>query len=279
MHSTDLTPPVDALPFGLARSWWLVSGSAGLPLSTSESDADAIVLDLEDGVAPGHKHPARTMVTAALAAHRVWVRINDVRSPYWEDDLAAIRDCPNLMGVMVAKTETPADIDAITHDLPAGTPAIAFIETAVGIEAAREIADHSRVCRLAFGSGDFRMDIGAGAHTDALSYARSRLVVVSRAARLPGPIDGPTVTDDHSILERDTAYAASLGMSGRLCLHASHAKSINTTFSPSTEEIVHAQTLIVQLGPDGARATKGSDLPRLAQAHRTLHLAEKFGLA
>jgi citrate lyase subunit beta/citryl-CoA lyase len=263
----------------LARSWWLVSGAAALSSNSSfDPRPDAMIFDLEDGVAPQQKDAARAAVVAALEGQRAWVRINDTRSPYWANDVHALAGLSNLAGVMVAKTDSPTDIDAVARRLPQSVPLIAFIETATALEAAREIAEHPRVCRLAFGSGDFRMDLGAGAGADALAYARARLVVVSRAAELPGPIDGPTVVDDQLIVEQETAYALSLGMSGRLCLDASHADTINSTLSPGPGDIADAHALIAQLGPDGAHATKGSDLPRLSRAHRVIQLAHQFGL-
>ncbi|MFC9832845.1 HpcH/HpaI aldolase/citrate lyase family protein [Rhodococcus sp. NPDC127530] len=261
----------------MARSWFLISGASDLPQSRG-SGADADILDLEDAVPPGKKHAARTQVVNALHHRRAWVRINDVTSDFWKDDVAELRESPGLLGVMLAKTDSAIDVDKIAEGLRATTPVIAFIESAAGLEAAGAIATHPRVGRLAFGSGDFRMDVGAGVDRSALTYARSRLVVVSRAAGLPAPIDGPTVPEDQILAVDETEYAAGLGMTGRMCLHASHAGTINTALSPTSREISDAKELIALLGPDGANARKGSDLPRLARAHQVLNRARTFGM-
>ncbi|MDV7087875.1 HpcH/HpaI aldolase/citrate lyase family protein [Rhodococcus opacus] len=265
------------LPYTVARSWFLISGASDLPQSMG-SGADVDILDLEDAVPPAEKLAARAQVVNALHHRRAWVRINDVTTEFWKDDVAALRDSPGLLGVMLAKTDSASDVDKITEGLRVTTPVIAFIESAVGLEAAGTIATHPRVGRLAFGSGDFRMDVGAGIDRNALTYARSRLVVGSRAAGLPAPIDGPTVPDDQILAVDETEYAAGLGMTGRMCLHASHAATINTALSPTGREISDAKELITLLGPDGANARKGSDLPRLARAHRILDRARTFGL-
>ncbi|MEN0139648.1 MAG: CoA ester lyase [Rhodococcus sp. (in: high G+C Gram-positive bacteria)] len=267
---------VSGFPVELARSWWLVSGAGIAGADLGEGGPDAVVVDLEDGVAPAHKDTARVAAAKALGDRALWVRINDIRSPYWQDDVRAIGHLPTLAGIMVAKTESPADIDDVARVLPETVPLVAFIESAAALESARTIADHPRVNRLAFGSGDFRMDVGAGPGADALAYARSRLVVVSRAADLPGPIDGPTVVDDAAVVEQQTAYALSLGMRGRLCLYRPHAEPINRTFSPTAGDLEQARAVIAQLGPDGSGATKGSDLPRLLHAHRVLDLAKQY---
>lgn len=265
------------LHYTVARSWLLISGASDL-LGSTGSGADADILDLEDAVPPGRKDLARTAVVDALHHRRAWVRVNDVTSDFWEHDLAAIRDSPGLLGIVLAKADSAADIESIAGKARAATPIIALIESARGLEAAGEIARHPRVGRLAFGSGDFRMDVGAGPDREALTYARSRLVVVSRAAGLPGPIDGPTVPEDPLLATDETAYSASLGMTGRLCLHAAHSSTINEALSPTVREIEEAEELITLLGPDGANARKGSDLPRLARAHRVLQRAEIFGV-
>lgn len=264
------------VPLDLARSWRLVSA---LSIATNDSwdgRADVTIVDLEDAVAPQNKAAARDIIVAVLERRAAWVRINDVRSSYWRDDIAAVTGLPGLAGVMIAKTESPADADAVAAALSKSVPLVALVETAIGVEAATEIANHRRVIRLALGTNDFSMDIESNASADALLYARSRLVVASRAAGLPGPIDGPTVVDDHQIVVQETEYARGIGMRGRLCLYGSHADAINRVLSPSPDDIADALAVIERLGTDGSNATKGSDLPRLRRAHRVLQLVRQY---
>lgn len=276
-HAADRTRTA-RVPFDLARSWRLMSASTITPDDPWDERPDVTVVDVEDAVAPRNKETARATAVAVLERRSAWVRVNDVRSRYWQDDLAAVAGLPGLAGVMVAKAESSADMDTVAAALPDTVPLVALVETAVGVGSAREIAEHRRVIRLAFGTNDFGMDIEAGSGADALLYARSTLVVASRAAGLPGPIDGPTVPDDHALVVQETEYARGLGMRGRLCLYGSHADPINRVLSPSPDDVADAHAVIARLGADGANAQKGSDLPRLRRAHRVIHLASQYGV-
>nr|WP_305095180.1 CoA ester lyase [Prescottella sp. R16] len=243
-------------------------------------EVDAIILDLEDAVAVADKPTARRHVVDRLGGgHEAWVRINDATTAHWADDLAAIRDLPGLSGVMLAKTESGNQIESTAERLPDDTPIIALVESAVGLEAAPDIARAHGTFRLAFGSGDFRRDTGMSDDPTAMSYPRSRLVIASRAARLPGgPIDGPTLSTNETILQRDCTATVSLGLTGKLCLRADQAAVINRALSPSPHDVAWAQDVIADLGPDGERVRDGSDMPRLARAKKITHLAELFGL-
>jgi citrate lyase subunit beta / citryl-CoA lyase len=101
--------PVDP---AIARSWLLVPGTrVDLFDENAASRADAVVLDIEDAVDPSNKPKARQDVADWLrAGGRAWVRVNDVSSPFWSDDLAVLAGIPNLLGIMLAKTETPDQV-------------------------------------------------------------------------------------------------------------------------------------------------------------------------
>ena len=140
---------------------------------------------------PSGKPAARDAVRAFLTDHHAWVRISPATTADGEADLRALRDVPGLLGVMLAETESAAHVDSVATVLP-GTPVLALVESALGIERAFEIASAASTVRLAFGTGDFRRDTLASADPQALAYARGRLVVASRAAGIAGPIDGPS---------------------------------------------------------------------------------------
>lgn len=264
----------------LARSW-LLTAATRPDAFPRPAAVDALILDLEDAVAPADKPGARTSVAHWLGTDReAWVRINDATTPHWADDLEALAGLPGLSGVMLAKTESGSQVEATRDRLPEGTRIVALIESAVGLEAAPEIARAEGTFRLAFGSGDFRRDTGMSDDVLAMAYPRSRLVVASRAARLAGgPIDGPTVSANDTILQRDCEATVSLGLTGKLCLHPDQAPAVNRALSPNAHDIDWARDVIAELGTDGEHVRDGSDLPRLAKAKKLTALARDLGLA
>ncbi|MFO7693979.1 MAG: CoA ester lyase, partial [Vicinamibacterales bacterium] len=170
-----------------------------------DAGADAVVLDLEDAVAPDAKPEARRLVAATLSSRinrpgpRVAVRINGVDTEWWRDDLEAVVR-PGLHVIRVPKAESAEQIRAVEEivtELEAARGIIAgaiglvaTIETAAGVMAAAEIARAPRIQAFTFGAADFLRDIGAdpGSADLATLYARQHLVVVSRAARIDPPV-------------------------------------------------------------------------------------------
>lgn len=248
----------------------------GLPgfVAATDSDVDVVVLDIEDGLPAAVKADGRGAVAEYLYdGGSAWVRINDVSTPEWTEDLAALASAPGLAGVMLAKAESPDDVAATAARLPAGTPIVALVESALGIESALDIAQSCS--RIAFGIGDFRRDTGMSADPMVLAYPRARLVIASRAAGLPAPIDGPTLRDQTRHLARETEVAKAAGMTGRLCLDPAHAETINTLLSPSALEIDEARRTLARLDePTGAY--DGSAGPTRARAEALLDLAVKL---
>lgn len=264
-------------PIGMAhaRSWLLVSAhKPELFEPASASAADAIILDLEDAVAAEAKSRARSGVAQWLrtGSLQAWVRVNDATTKFWADDLAALRGLPGVAGIMLAKVEDGDQIDATAARLRPGLPIVALVESALGIEAAVDIAKRTGTSRLAFGSGDFRRDTGMADDPVAMAYPRSRLTVASRIAGIPAPIDGPTRVDDDEILIRQTEDAAAVGMTGRLCLRMEQAATINRCMAPTPEEIAEARDVIVRC----ETIRDPSDVPRLAQARKIVELARVY---
>ncbi|WP_040525187.1 HpcH/HpaI aldolase/citrate lyase family protein [Gordonia effusa] len=271
------TTPI-RVPYEYARSWLLVSAhKPELFAKSAASAADAIIIDLEDAVAPEAKSRARSGVAQWLRDGELsaWVRINDATTKYWADDLVALRGLPGLEGIMLAKVDDGEQVDMTAARMAAGVPIIALIESAVGIEAALDIARRAGTSRIAFGSGDFRRDTGMADDPVAMAYPRSRLTVASRAAGLPPPIDGPTRVADEETLIRQTADAAAVGMTGRLCLRIEQTSVVNTRLAPTPDDIEQARETVIRC----ATIREPSDVPRLAQARRVLELAGIFGTA
>ncbi|WP_146360381.1 HpcH/HpaI aldolase/citrate lyase family protein [Arthrobacter yangruifuii] len=268
-----------ALPAKLSRSWLLASAADGANFAPAlASEADSVVFDMEDAVPAGGKAEARERVVEALSTGMTaWVRVNGIETDYWADDLAALSKAPGLRGVMLAMTEKPEQVTHTAMRLQAGTPVLALVESALGIENATAIASAPGTFRLAFGVGDFRRDTGASDDPMALAYARSKLVVASRVGQLPGPIDGPTVGALGEKLLDACKVTQSMGMTGKLCLMPEATDFINQGLSPSDSEITWAHELL-EAHAAGAVVGDGSYLPRLARAQKISSLADSYGL-
>jgi citrate lyase subunit beta / citryl-CoA lyase len=268
-----------ALPAKLSRSWLLAAAADEANFAPAlASEADSVIFDLEDGTPAGQKDEARDRVVEALSTGMTaWVRVNGISSDEWAADLAALSKAPGLRGVMLAMTEQPEQVTHTAMRLQAGTPVLALIESAIGIENATAIARAPGTFRLAFGVGDFRRDTGASDDPMALAYARSRLVIASRVGELPGPIDGPTLGALGEELLEACKVTASMGMTGKLCLKTEQTDTINKGLSPSESEIQWAHELL-DAHAAGAVVGDGSYLPRLARAQKISSLADSYGL-
>ncbi|MCX5045092.1 aldolase/citrate lyase family protein [Aldersonia sp. NBC_00410] len=258
---------------------WLLRAATRPPEAEARQRADAVVLDLEDGVPAAHKDAAR--VTAArwfAAGGCAWVRINAVDTPHWRADIAAVGTWQGVQGVMLAKSESGEHVARTRNALGDRLPVIALIESALGVEEAVRIAQVPGVFRLAFGTGDYRRDTGTAATDLAMAYPRSRLVIASRIATLPGPIDGPTLDPDHDVVRARTRTAIELGMTGKLTLDETQAPVINQAASPSTAEVTRARRLLRSFEDRGGDVADGSELPALGRSRRVCELADAYGL-
>lgn len=264
----------------IARSWLLVNATKKETFDDAFlSRADQIVLDIEDAVDPKAKPAARADVAEWLQGEkRAWVRINDHSTPFWSDDVDELKGLPGLAGVMLAKTEAAEHVTETFDRLGGQTPVLALVESALGIEEAVSIAKARGCFRLAFGSGDYRRDTGTSADDLAMAYPRSRLVVASRIGDLPGPIDGPTVSNSHPVLREQSALTVSLGLTGKLCLDTEQLAVINEVISPTPSDVAWARDFLDDFEARGRVIRDGSDLPRLGRAKKIDKLATAFGV-
>ncbi|MBJ7336993.1 aldolase/citrate lyase family protein [Mycolicibacterium sp.] len=282
MTASSHTPLRTRRPhWSLARTWFL---QPGVPDGHDAFDAavagsaDAVVLDVEDGLPDALKAAGRMSVAEWLdGGGQAWVRISSTSTTDWAADLDAISGASGLLGVMLAKTESADEVAATSARLAVGTPVVALVESAVGIESVGDIARAAGCARIAFGVGDFRRDTGMCADPAVLAYPRARLVIASRAAGLPAPIDGPTLRGQEAHLARDTAVTKAVGMTGRLCLDLAHAATINALLSPSLPEIDEARRTLARLDAP-AGPYDGSVGPTRARAEALLEYADRLGL-
>ena len=269
-----------ALPAKLSRSWLLVN--AGKPEDFAPglaSEADSVIFDLEAAVPEEKKDQARASVVDALShGMTAWVRISPTSTDDWAADLEALKDVEGVRGVMLAETEEPEQVTFTAMRLRAGTPVIALLESALGVENATAVAKAPGTFRLAFGTNDFRKDVGVGDDPIAMAYARSRLVIASRVGGLPGAIDGPPQnTDGEDAVHESSRMTNTMGMTGRLVLSRDQVDWVNKALSPSEDEVTWAHDLLDQ-HTSGASVGDGSYLPRLLRAQKIADLADSYGL-
>lgn len=267
-----------AAAVGAARTMLFVPGSRPDRFAKAASaGADAIVLDLEDAVAPGDKSLARDQV-------RRWrdqggegvVRINARHTPWHVEDLGALGG-PAV--VMLPKTDSARDVEDVVALLAPGSRVVPILETARGIVNANAIAAVPGVLRLAFGNGDLAAELGV-AHTShrALAAARSAVVLASAAAGIAPPLDGVTTAiNDEALLVADTRHARELGFTGRLCIHPRQIATTHRELAPTLEEIQWARSVVDSVGAEAATVVDGGlvDQPILARARTLLARAAR----
>ncbi len=252
--------------------------------------ADAVVVDCEDATPANAKAEARANVRSVVPGilgptMQVFVRVNSVASPFFEDDIAeGLID--GLAGIVVPKLESLKQADQVTEALAqagfANLGVLAGIETALGVADARSLLAHPQVIAAYFGAEDFIADM-AGVRTqagDEVAFARS---AVALAARLAGvPVVDQIVADfrDDERFRQESASARAMGYQGKLCIHPRQAELANEAFIPSREEVDHATRLLAAYDRASASGIAAIDFegqmvdePLAAQARRILAVA------
>jgi citrate lyase subunit beta / citryl-CoA lyase len=278
----------------LARSFLFVPGDRPERFDKAlASGADAVILDLEDAVGPSAKPNARKAILEYLAQNHslaLWIRVNAIEASAHLDDVEFLRALSKNsstnrqqtpLQIMLPKVESRALVETLVGHLAhaPGTTIIAQIESALGLDQARDFSESAHITRLAFGSIDYSLDLGLAADDDsALLHARSHLIWISRLAGLPAPIDTVTVDLKNSaVIQSDARLAKRLGFGGKLCIHPSQVAAVNEAFSPSAQEIVWARQVIAAstAAGDGAVNMGGQmiDRPVLLRAQRIIDSA------
>ncbi len=220
------------------------------------------IIDLEDGVSRDRKAEARGAARELLGGRKgagplAFVRINSPAGADGRADLEAVV-LPQLAGVMVPKVGSPAQVEVLDWTLtrlerergvPEGQVSVLpLLETAAGLEAAREIARSSpRVCALALGLADLSADLGTriGTSSPLLAVARAGLVVACRSAGVGPPLD-PVHLDlqDLAGLREEAVAAREMGFQGKACIHPLQAEVVAGVFAPTAEEREWAQRVL-----------------------------------
>ncbi len=256
MTGSNLEPPP-------ARSFLYVPGDQADMLGGAiHRGADALIIDLEDAVAPESKASARSIVARWLTgledpAPQLWVRINS-RSPLRESDLEAVV-CPALRGVYVPKTASRQEMEMVADALDDLEPDAGveggqiqigpLLESAAGILAAPDIATGRRVSHLSIGEEDLAAELGMQPSEDRreLVPIRTGVVVASAAAGINAPI-GPVNTNfrDLQALRESSEALRRMGYGGRTAIHPSQIPVINDAFTPSAAEVAAARAVVEQ---------------------------------
>jgi len=211
------------------------------------SGSDAIILDLEDGVALDRKHDARAAVSGWLATRAqggpsVWVRVNN--TALLEPD---VRAAAGADGIYLPKASV-ADLGRLETTLPV----TALIETAQGVLDARAIAAHPQVARTAIGEADLGAELGMAADAGTWSAVRALVVLASAAAGIESPV-GPVSTDFRDLdgLRASTEGLERAGFGGRAAIHPAQVPVINAIFTPTDAAIAAARDLLARFEAAG----------------------------
>jgi citrate lyase subunit beta/citryl-CoA lyase len=249
------------------------------------SRAHAVIVDLEDAVAPGDKDAARENLPALLGAaleRTVCVRINGLASQWWQDDLAAAASLAAVDSLLVPKVESAGDVNVVVESLARASSGLTLrclIESARGVEAAREIASASpRLGGVSLGEADLRSELRC--EDDGLDYVRSRVVLAAAAAGLPRPPQSvyPRLRDAEG-LARSCARGRALGFLGRAAIHPEQLDEIERAYLPTAQELESARDVLE--GDSGARMQADGSFIDVAferGARETVALAERYGL-
>ena len=238
--------------------------------------ADAVILDLEDGVPEDAKDRAREMVAAAIKEHSALVRVNPPRTDECAADLDVV--APHAAAIRIPKCESADDVLWVAARA-GGLPLVPAIETARGVLAAQDIACVPGVAHLSIGGLDLLRDLYAGDGALPMLYVRSHLVVVSRAAGLPPPVDSvyPLIDDDAG-LRAEAEFVRSLGFGAKSAIHPRQIPILHEVFAPSARDLEWAREVLAAFEAAGRGATRLPDgefvdLPVAQRARRMLDIA------
>jgi citrate lyase subunit beta/citryl-CoA lyase len=273
------------------RSWLFVPADSEKKIAKAlDSDADAIIFDLEDSVAPANKAAAREILKRLPQRSerpQLWVRVNPIGSEFHRDDLHLI-GVADIHGIVLPKAESGADVVELAHRT-GSIPIHAIVtETAASLFGLLSYRDpRSPLAAMSWGAEDLSAALGASSKYDAdgeLSFtyklARSLCLAGAVAAGVQ-PVDGVFADfNDEAGLKSEAQAARREGFTGKLAIHPAQVAVINAAFTPSSDEVRHAEEIVAafEAQPDaGVLSVAGRmvDRPHLVQAMRVLGRAAR----
>jgi citrate lyase subunit beta/citryl-CoA lyase len=273
------------------RSWLFVPADSEKKVAKAlESDADAVIFDLEDSVAPPQKGRARDILKGLPKRSngpQWWVRVNPLGSEFHKDDLGLIRSA-YVHGIVLPKAESGADVTQLAHRT-GNIPVHAIVtETAASLFGMLSYRDpKSPLVAMSWGAEDLSAALGAaskyGADGDlAFTYKLARsLCLAGAVAAGAQPVDGVFADfKDDKGLKREAEAARREGFTGKLAIHPAQVAVINAAFTPSKAEVKHAAAIVAafEAQPHAGVLSVGGkmvDRPHLVQARRVLERAQQ----
>jgi citrate lyase subunit beta / citryl-CoA lyase len=275
------------------RSWLFVPADSERKIARAlDSEADAIIFDLEDSVAPALKPVARDLLKSLLkrsGGPEWWVRINPLGSEFVRDDLELI-GIADIHGIVLPKAEGGADVTQLAHRT-GSIPIHAIVtETPASLFNLLSYRDPgSPLAAMSWGAEDLSAALGASSKYDpdgslGFTYKLARsLCLAGAVAAGVQPVDGVYADfRDEDGLREEAAAARREGFTGKLAIHPAQLPIINAAFTPSADEVAHARAIVAAFdaAPDaGVLSVDGKmvDRPHLVQARRVLERAGRGG--
>jgi citrate lyase subunit beta/citryl-CoA lyase len=271
------------------RSWLFVPADSERKISKAlDSEADAVIFDLEDSVAPAMKSVARDLLRNLLkrsGGPQWWVRVNPLGSEFIKNDLELI-GIGDIHGIVLPKAESGADVVQLAHRT-GGIPVHAIVtETAASLFGLLSYRDpKSPLTAMSWGAEDLSAALGASSKYDSsgelsFTYKLARTLCLAGAvAAGVQPVDGvfADFKDDEG-LRVESEAARREGFTGKLAIHPAQVPVINAAFTPSPEDVSHAEEIVAafEAHPDAGVLSVGGkmvDRPHLVQAQRVLDRA------
>jgi citrate lyase subunit beta/citryl-CoA lyase len=271
------------------RSWLFVPADSEKKIGKAiESEADAVIFDLEDSVAPAKKADARAILKGLpkrSGGPQWWVRVNPLGSEHHKDDLDLI-GVADVHGIVLPKAEGGWDVIELAHRT-GNIPVHAIVtETPASLFGLLSYRDpKSSLAAMSWGAEDLSASLGAASKYDesgelSFTYKWARALCLAGAvAAGVQPVDGVFADfRDEDGLAREAAAARREGFTGKLAIHPAQVAIINAAFTPSDDEIAHAREIVAafEAEPDAGVLSVGGrmvDRPHLVQARRVLDRA------
>jgi citrate lyase subunit beta/citryl-CoA lyase len=271
------------------RSWLFVPADSERKIARAlDSDADAIIFDLEDSVAPAMKPVARDVLKSLRkrsGGPQWWVRINPLGSEFIRDDLELI-GIADIHGIVLPKAESGADVTELAHrtgNIPIHAIVTETAASLFGLLSYRQ--PNSPLAAMSWGAEDLSAALGASSKYGsggelAFTYQLARsLCLAGAVAAGVQPVDGVFADfRDQAGLKHEAEAARREGFTGKLAIHPAQVPVINAAFTPSADDIEQAEAIVAafEAQPDAGVLSVGGrmvDRPHLVQARRVLERA------
>jgi citrate lyase subunit beta/citryl-CoA lyase len=268
------------------RSWLFVPADSERKIGKAiDSEADAIIFDLEDSVAPGQKGAAREILQQLgkrSGGPEWWVRINPIGSEFHKDDLHLIGS-GDIHGIVLPKAESGADVTRLAHrtgNIPIHAIVTETAASLFGLLSYRQPA--SPLAAMSWGAEDLSAALGASSKYDedgrlSFTYRLARTLCLAGAVAAGAqPVDGVFADfKDEKGLRAEAEAARREGFTGKLAIHPAQVPVINAAITPSSEEVSQAEEIVAafEAHPDAGVLSVGGkmvDRPHLVQARRVL---------